>query len=187
MKDTKNNKSKLLDAAKSLFEEVGYHQTNSNLIAQAAGLASGTFYNHFASKKAIFLEIYKDWHLQQRSQIQELALEGYKGEEFVEKIVETILPFYIDYRGFRSSIHAITASNDDIQNFRLEQRKAIMELVAKVLRLQGIERNFEELAVFQIGFERYFDAYAMGEFDELGISKAAQNNILKHYILNLLK
>jgi AcrR family transcriptional regulator len=161
MKDTKNNKSKLLDAAKSLFEEVGYHQTNSNLIAQAAGLASGTFYNHFASKKAIFLEIYKDWHLQQRSQIQELALEGYKGEEFVEKIVETILPFYIDYRGFRSSIHAITASNDDIQNFRLEQRKAIME--------------------------RYLDAYAMGEFDELGISKAAQNNILKHYILNLLK
>lgn len=47
----------ILDAAVSVFSELGYHQTRVADIIDAAGIARGTFYLYFESKNAIFLEL----------------------------------------------------------------------------------------------------------------------------------
>jgi AcrR family transcriptional regulator len=44
----------LLEAAFQEFTERGYHGTSMRNIAQAAGVAVGGIYNHFASKDAVF-------------------------------------------------------------------------------------------------------------------------------------
>ncbi len=49
------SRRKLLDAARSLFTERGYHDTRPQDIARAAGVGHGTFYLHFADKRECFL------------------------------------------------------------------------------------------------------------------------------------
>jgi AcrR family transcriptional regulator len=44
----------LLDAAARAFASDGYHRVNIDRVSQAAGLAKGTVYNYFPSKRAIF-------------------------------------------------------------------------------------------------------------------------------------
>lgn len=44
----------LLDAAARAFATDGYHRANIDRVSQAAGLAKGTVYNYFSSKRAIF-------------------------------------------------------------------------------------------------------------------------------------
>ena len=45
--------SKLLDAAEQVFAELGYHEASIVKITEAAGVAQGTFYLYFASKKDV--------------------------------------------------------------------------------------------------------------------------------------
>ncbi len=44
----------LLDAAALAFAREGYHRANIDRISEGAGLAKGTVYNYFPSKRAIF-------------------------------------------------------------------------------------------------------------------------------------
>ena len=49
------SRRKLLDAARDLFVERGYHDTRPQDISKAAGVGHGTFYLHFADKRECFL------------------------------------------------------------------------------------------------------------------------------------
>ncbi|MCE9576410.1 MAG: TetR/AcrR family transcriptional regulator [Deltaproteobacteria bacterium] len=44
----------ILDAAKDVFAEVGYHEASINAIIEKAAIARGTFYLYFESKAAVF-------------------------------------------------------------------------------------------------------------------------------------
>lgn len=54
-------RSLLLSAAVKTFHEKGLHNTRISDIVAAAGVAQGTFYNHFKSKEAIFQQIADDF------------------------------------------------------------------------------------------------------------------------------
>ncbi len=47
----------LLEAAAQVFSDKGYHDANVSDIVAAIGKAQGSFYNHFANKRAIFAEL----------------------------------------------------------------------------------------------------------------------------------
>src|SRR5215203_1408635 len=52
--DTKAaTRRKILEAARRLFAEQGYDATTTRDVAAAAGIASGTLFNYFATKEAI--------------------------------------------------------------------------------------------------------------------------------------
>jgi AcrR family transcriptional regulator len=74
----------IIDAAFKLFLENGYHGTSMRQIAEAAGLALGGIYNHFASKEEIFAAVLEVYHpLRRVVPILETA-EGDSVEEFVK-------------------------------------------------------------------------------------------------------
>ncbi|HRK72198.1 MAG TPA: TetR/AcrR family transcriptional regulator [Micropepsaceae bacterium] len=50
-----DSRARLLAAARKLFVERGYHDTRPQDISREAGLGHGTFYLHFADKRACFL------------------------------------------------------------------------------------------------------------------------------------
>jgi AcrR family transcriptional regulator len=51
---------RLLDAAEQVFGELGYHDASIVKVTEAAGVAQGTFYLYFDSKKAVFDELLRD-------------------------------------------------------------------------------------------------------------------------------
>ena len=52
--EPEERRARLLECAIKCFSEHGYHATNVADIVKAAGVAQGTFYNYFDSKRAIF-------------------------------------------------------------------------------------------------------------------------------------
>ncbi|MDD2302330.1 MAG: TetR/AcrR family transcriptional regulator [Eubacteriales bacterium] len=53
-----DKKTLLLTAATTIFAEKGFKETNVTAITKAAGMSTGSFYNYFASKDQLFMEVY---------------------------------------------------------------------------------------------------------------------------------
>jgi len=53
-------RAQLLDASRQVFAERGYHRASVSDIITAAGVARGTFYNYFESKRAVFRAVLED-------------------------------------------------------------------------------------------------------------------------------
>lgn len=53
-------KRQLMHHAKQLFVTLGYQHTTTEKIAEAAGVTEPVLYRHFASKKALFIEVLDD-------------------------------------------------------------------------------------------------------------------------------
>ncbi|MFZ5808164.1 MAG: TetR/AcrR family transcriptional regulator [Chloroflexota bacterium] len=52
----------IIQSAHRLFLQNGYHATSMRQIAQAAGLAVGSIYNHFPGKEQIYLAVLQRYH-----------------------------------------------------------------------------------------------------------------------------
>ncbi|MDD3113908.1 MAG: TetR/AcrR family transcriptional regulator [Candidatus Izemoplasmatales bacterium] len=55
-----DKKKALFTAGKTIFITKGFKETNVADISKKAGFATGTFYNYYPSKDALFMEIYLD-------------------------------------------------------------------------------------------------------------------------------
>lgn len=58
--DPEDRRATLLLAARRVFAAKGYHAAGVSDVVEAAGVARGTFYNHFDSKRAIFQAVLAD-------------------------------------------------------------------------------------------------------------------------------
>jgi AcrR family transcriptional regulator len=67
---------RLIDAAESCFAELGYHDASVVKITEAAGVAPGTFYLYFATKKDVFDELVRDLNSRVRHAMKEASAEG---------------------------------------------------------------------------------------------------------------
>jgi AcrR family transcriptional regulator len=65
----------ILDAAKAVFADAGYHGASINAIIERAQIARGTFYLYFESKAAVFDSILDEAMAQLRSRIQRIEVE----------------------------------------------------------------------------------------------------------------
>lgn len=52
-----DTRTRILNAAQRLFSQKGYNGTTTKDLAQAASVAEGTLFRHFANKKAILVEL----------------------------------------------------------------------------------------------------------------------------------
>jgi AcrR family transcriptional regulator len=71
-----DTRRRLLDAAEAVFGELGYHDASVVRVAQTAGVAAGTFYLYFDSKKAIFDELVRDLNRRVRHAMKEASSRG---------------------------------------------------------------------------------------------------------------
>ena len=72
-----DTRRRLLDAAEQVFGELGYHDASMVKITEAAGVAQGTFYLYFDSKKAVFDELVRDLNQRVRYAMKEGSTRGH--------------------------------------------------------------------------------------------------------------
>lgn len=71
-----DTRRRLLDAAEQIFGELGYHDASVVKLAETAGVAAGTFYLYFDSKKAIFDELVRDLNRRVRHAMKDASSAG---------------------------------------------------------------------------------------------------------------
>jgi len=71
-----DTRRRLLDAAERVFGELGYPDASIVKITEAAGVAQGTFYLYFDSKKAVFDELVRDLNQRVRHAMKEASQQG---------------------------------------------------------------------------------------------------------------
>jgi AcrR family transcriptional regulator len=69
-------RQRLLEAAESVFAELGYHDASIVKLTEAAGVAQGTFYLYFASKEQVFDELVLDLNRRVRRAMSDGASSG---------------------------------------------------------------------------------------------------------------
>ncbi len=71
-----NTKSRILDAALTLFAEKGYHTVSVAQIADAVGIKAPSLYKHYKSKRDIFNAILSEMQIRYEQQASELQMNG---------------------------------------------------------------------------------------------------------------
>ena len=168
---TVDTRARLVAAAAKAFNRAGYHGTDSNRIARAAGYAPATFYKHFADKRAIFLAAYERWVASEWSAVEDLVARGGSPAELAARIVDLVLEHHRRWRGLRASLLVLVASDAAVRRFyRAQRRRQLGMLAALRARLGAKRRPVAEDAVLLFTLERTCDAIASGEPKDLGVA-----------------
>jgi len=81
----------ILEAARQLFVQQGYHGTSMRQIAARAGIALGSLYNHFANKDEVFHVVFVENHPYREIVPLLLAAQGDDIETFVRNAASRLL------------------------------------------------------------------------------------------------
>jgi AcrR family transcriptional regulator len=115
-KSVSSSLEKLRQSARKLFVERGYHNTRPQDIARESGLASGTFYIHFADKKEAFLD-FAEQAQTELLQAYRINLDGVEGHRDRWRVIcNTVVEFSIQNPGVLQAAFldpVLIAPNDD--------------------------------------------------------------------------
>ena len=169
----------LIDAAAQLFNSVGYHGTDTNRIAIAAGYTPGTFYTHFEDKRAIFLEVYRQWLDEEIAAIA-AVLESDEPSRRT-RLARVVLEHHRKWRTLRASLRALYAIDPVVREARLAERRRQLDLTLARDGRKGRQARAEILAAMLIA-EALADSIADGDVEALGVREADLFRILTENI-----
>src|SRR5580693_5850703 len=106
------NRQTILEAARTVFAELGYGATTVRDIIRATPLASGTFYNYFKSKEEVFQAIQDELALRIRPRLHEERAKAASIEEFISGTFRTFLEYVASDEG---NFHAIRRNTDTLR------------------------------------------------------------------------
>ena len=160
-------------AAADQFNRDGYHGTDSNRIARAAGYAAGTFYKHFADKREILLAAYEDWVSREWRAVEREIRSGGPRDDVAGRIVRLVLGHHVRWQGLRRALAALLLEDAEARRFHREQRRRQLDLLRAMRERAGAQpRSRAEDAVLLFTLERVCDAIASGELRDLGLARA---------------
>ncbi|MBU1249461.1 MAG: TetR/AcrR family transcriptional regulator [Proteobacteria bacterium] len=90
-------KDRILDVARKMIAEVGFHSTTTALLAQKAGISEGTIYRHFASKDDILVTILDELDERYSEFITQLKTEGDGHPGTIERVLEANFKFVAEH------------------------------------------------------------------------------------------
>ena len=83
--DIASKKESILQSTLELIKDNGFHGTPISLIAQRAGVASGTIYHYFPSKDAIIIELH---HMIKKQMVAAMFDDGNTKKEYKQRFFE---------------------------------------------------------------------------------------------------
>lgn len=103
----------ILEAARRMFAEKGFHNTNLNDVAHEVGIARGTIYLHFSTKEDLLLAIINQAEEQLLTRLNRVLGPGDNPTDKLCKVLEELLRTYENYgdliRVMSGELHRIVA------------------------------------------------------------------------------
>lgn len=167
-------RERLVLAAARRFNEVGYWGTDTNDIARVAGYSPGTFYKHFADKRAAFLAVHAWWAREIWAGVAR-SLEGAAPEGAPERVVAGIVTLHRGWAVFRASLRQLVVSDPEVRQAFVAQRREQLDWLRALEARRGGPRcrtDADRLALL-LFVERVADALADGEAAGLGVDEGA--------------
>lgn len=136
-------RSRLLDAAKQVFEEQGFFEARISDISERAGLSHGSFYHYFPSKEEIFREVARtqEDQLSSHSIVESGLLDGSAHTTMWERLAESNRRYLADYRRearIMGVIEQVSRYDDDVRRVRTAQQRIYTKQTEEAIRrLQG--------------------------------------------------
>jgi AcrR family transcriptional regulator len=111
-------KTRILDAALTLFSTKGYHGTTAKAIAAEAGVATGSFYRYFRDKKAAFLAVYQLMGEEFGGRVfeygQRMRQEGQSERDILMSMVGYAVAAHRRHRDFHREVLAMQIMDPDV-------------------------------------------------------------------------
>jgi len=117
-------RARLLEAAERVFAEVGYHDASIVKITEAAGVAMGTFYLYFGSKKDVFDELVRDLNRRVRHAMKEASSTGRTRLESELLGFEAFFRFTSDHKGLYRIIRQAEFVSPEMLRYHYDQLAA---------------------------------------------------------------
>lgn len=133
VKEARERKNEILDAASRLFNEKGFDNTSTNDILEAVGIARGTLYHHFKSKEDIMDALIE----RQTAHILEAAQQTARDTSvsIEERFLRTAMALHVDEDAEETGSREMLNHLHKPQNALMHQKtqKILMERVPGIL------------------------------------------------------
>jgi AcrR family transcriptional regulator len=128
-------RARLLEAAKTVFEEAGFLEARISDIAETAGLSHGSFYHYFESKEQIFREVAEAQEalLTARDGADEPAGEPTELER-LERANRRYLERYRENAKIMGVIEQVSRYDDHVNQVRRQRQKHFADRAEKAIR-----------------------------------------------------
>lgn len=125
-------REQLLGVAGGLFAELGFHALSMDAIAEAAGVSKPVLYQHFPSKRALYLALVDDAVGAMQRQVTE-ALEGTTDNR--QRVVGAIRAFFdfVGDRRFRLLFLTADSADAEVAGIVDGARREVADAVAKLI------------------------------------------------------
>ncbi|MGM0438197.1 MAG: TetR/AcrR family transcriptional regulator [Bacillota bacterium] len=141
MKEKNGTGEKIIEAAKELFLENGYHETSMSAIAKNADLGKGTLYWHFDSKNDLFQSMVTKEAKHMLKELNELTEKNLEADEILKKFIR-IRVKNIDENKKTTQMFMDGGNfiNEELKNTMIEIFHSFIDIVEDIIK-QGIDEG----------------------------------------------
>jgi len=140
-------KKQILQAGFQMITEKGYHNTDTNEIAKAAGVSTGIVYRYFPDKKAILMELIENFfgRLEKLDYLDMDILHANDLHTFIENMLERFVALHRNYAAAHEEIEALRRSDADVgELYRRIEDTIIREIMDELVKLGISGDHLEE-------------------------------------------
>lgn len=122
--DGEVTRRRILDAALTCFATHGYRETSNRIVADAAGVTTGTLYHYFRNKRDMFLSVHAAIQDELADRIRQPTQAAPTFRDGLKTYVEQSLALYKahpDYSRFNAVVRTEALRNPEIEGARLDQ------------------------------------------------------------------
>ena len=159
-------RQQLLAVACDLFARSGFHETSMDDIAEAAGVTKPVLYQHFPSKRALYLELLEDTGRRLLDRLAEATARVTSGRARVEEGFRAYFDFAVgDRSSFRLLFGASIRSDPEFARTVDGILESAADTISTLIDLPTSEHQRRVLAYALVGMGESVGRHALGKSD----------------------
>jgi AcrR family transcriptional regulator len=144
-------RQQLLDVALEVFAARGFHPTSMNDLAEAAGVTKPVLYQHFGSKRELYLELLVDVGSRLRDAIGKATSEAASPREQVQRGFQAYFQFVCDHEAaFQVLFGGGTRRDEEFAVHARRVEESVADAIAVLIDVPGLPEDQRMLLAYGI-------------------------------------